>query len=325
MDSLAPIVLFVYNRPRHTQLTLTALAKNKLASQSLLYVYADGKKKETDTNDEQNIASTRKIVESIKGFAEVKLHFNDRNKGLSNSIIEGITEVVNRHKKIIVLEDDIIVSPHFLTYMNDGLDIYEEKEEVISIHAYNYPVENNRLPKTFFMRGADCWGWATWKRGWDLFEPDSAKLYQSIISQGLEFEFNRENSYPFSDMLLDEMNRKVNSWAIRWYASAFLNNKYTLYPNMSLIYNTGFDSSGTHSGAVDRFNHKNWNNKKPVNIKSAKIIETNKLALERWKRYFEGLNKPANKKEDRVPLDSHYSLERIYNRIKRQITHGKLM
>jgi hypothetical protein len=153
-----------------------------------------------------------------------------------------------------MMEDDNICSPYFLEFMNEGLRMYENEERVISIHVYVYPVRA-ALPETFFIRGADSWGWATWTRGWDLYERDGQKLLNELEEKNLAREFNFGGRYNFTKMLRDQTRGKVDSWSIRWYASAFLKNKLTLYPGRSLIQNIGFDTSGTHTsvktGALD--------------------------------------------------------------------------
>ncbi|GHT84207.1 hypothetical protein FACS1894137_06970 [Spirochaetia bacterium] len=164
---------------------------------------------------------------------------------------------------MIVLEDDLITSPYFLTYMNDALNLYEQDERVVSIHGYVYPIKQ-KLPDYFFLRGADCWGWATWKRGWDLFNPDGQFLLNEIKKQKLEKHFNFNNTFNYTGMLQAQIDGKVSSWAIRWYASAFLENKYTLYPGMSFIENIGNDGSGTHRGSTEIFKTKFSDCYKPV-------------------------------------------------------------
>jgi hypothetical protein len=136
--------------------------------------------------------------------------------------------------------------------MNDGLVRYEHEERVISIHGYIYPVKDV-LPETFFIRGADCWGWATWKRGWDLFEADGKKLQEQIKVHKIKKSFNYDGVYDLTGMLASQVKGKVDSWAIRWYASAVLADKLTLYPGKSLIVNIGNDSSGTHCGTTEVF------------------------------------------------------------------------
>ena len=238
---LAPIVLFVYNRPDHTKQTVEALQKNELAIDSELFIYSDAAKNE---NAEQKVNEVREYIKNIDGFKKVTIVEREKNWGLANSIIDGVTKIVNEYGKIIVLEDDLVTSPYFLKFMNEALDIYEDESQVISIHGYIYPI--NGLPETFFIKGADCWGWATWKRGWDIFEADGQKLLNELKKRKLQKEANFNNSYGYVEMLESQILGKNNSWAIRWYASAFLKDMLTLYPGKSYVQNIGHDSQGTH-------------------------------------------------------------------------------
>jgi hypothetical protein len=243
----APIVLFVYNRPEHTRKTVEALSANMLANESDLFIYSDAAKNDTVT---ERVNAVRSYIKTVSGFKSVTIIERDRNWRLAPSIIDGVTNVVNQYGKVIVLEDDIVTSPWFLTYMNDALTLYENNERVICIHGYVYPVKK-KLPDYFFIRGANCWGWATWKRGWDIFNPDAEFLLMEIEKQKLKRDFNFNNSYDFTGMLRDTIDGKISSWAVRWHASAFLSDKYTLYPGISFIKNIGLDGSGTHCKEID--------------------------------------------------------------------------
>jgi hypothetical protein len=247
----APIALFVYNRLSHTQQTIHALKKNALAKESDLFIFADGVK---SASDSEKVSALRNYLLTIDGFNSVTVTESHTNQGLANSIINGISRVLENHEEIIVLEDDMVTSPYFLTYMNQALSIYQSCEDVISIHGYIYPVKHS-LPETFFLKGADCWGWATWKRGWALFEADGAKLLKELKQKKLTNEFDFNGSYGFTKMLVKQIKGQNNSWAIRWYAAAFLKNKLTLYPGRSLVNNIGNDTSGTHSWDSERFEH----------------------------------------------------------------------
>jgi hypothetical protein len=246
---LAPIALFVYNRLWHTQQTVEALQKNHLAPESDLVIFSDGPKSDAAR---AQVEAVRQYLHTITGFRSVAVVGRPENQGLSRSVIAGVTEVVNRYGKVIVLEDDLVTSPHFLSYMNQALDLYEFEDKIISVHAYIYPVAV-QLPATFFLRGADCWGWATWKRGWDLFEPDGKKLLDALTNQRLIHAFDFEGAYPYSRMLAEQVAGQNDSWAVRWYATAFLCDKLTLYPGQSLIHNIGNDNSGTHSEATAHY------------------------------------------------------------------------
>jgi hypothetical protein len=239
--NLTPIILFVYNRPWHTEQTVEALKKNELAGESDLFIFSDGPK----TANDENMKKVREYIKTIDGFKSITIIEREKNLGLANSVVEGVTEIVNKFGKVIVLEDDLVTSRHFLRFMNDALNIYEQEEKVVSIHGYSYPVKS-KLPETFFLKGADCWGWATWKRGWDIFNSDGSELLTQIYKRNLQKEFDFNGSYPFTDMLKSQMEGEIDSWAIRWYASAFLKNKLTLYPGKSLVKNIGMDGSGIH-------------------------------------------------------------------------------
>jgi hypothetical protein len=249
MQHLSPIIIFVYNRPVHTRLTVDALKKNIFAQESDLIIFSDAPKSEAQAG---KVNEVRQYIRQIGGFKSVTIVERESNCGLANSVISGVTDIVERFGRVIVLEDDLVVSPYFLQYMNDALIRYEEQSEVISVHGYSYPV-SGKLPETFFIRGADCWGWGTWKRGWKIFEPDGKKLLAELERNNLAHKFNYDGAYSFTGMLKDQIAGRNNSWAIRWHASAFLANRLTLYPGESLVKNIGFDSSGTHCGSSDGY------------------------------------------------------------------------
>jgi hypothetical protein len=263
--------------------TIRSLQKNDLAKDSELIIISDGPRSDKDM---ESVFSVREYIKTVSGFKDVSVVERENNLGLAQSIISGVTEFANRHGRVIVLEDDMISSPYFLKFMNDGLEYYEDEENVISIHGYSFPVQG-RLPETFFLKGAECWGWATWKRGWDLFESDGKKLLAEILRRkvGTEFDFN--GAYPYVKMLEDQTKGKNDSWAIRWSASAFLKDRLTLHPGRSLIRNIGTDESGTHCGKTDRYDVDV--SREPV-IVSGIPIEENWMARKEIERYLRTLN-----------------------------------
>lgn len=273
MTNYSPIVLFVYNRLFHTQKTVEALKKNYGAKNSELIIYSDAFK---DVDGEKKVNDVRKYLKTIKGFKSVKIIERKENYGLAKSIISGVSEVVNKYGSIIVLEDDLVTSKYFLQYMNDALDVYHNENKVISIHGYVYPVKK-QLPETFLMRGADCWGWATWKRGWRLFESDAIKLKKELIKKKLVNKFNMDGASKYMDMLDGFIDGKNNSWAVRWHASAILNDKLTLYPRKSLVKNIGLDNSGVNS-SYDRSLVSEVSDSK-INVIKLKIEEDNSSFL----------------------------------------------
>jgi len=245
-NNLAPIVLFVYNRPWHTQQTLDALAKNTLALDSELIVFCDGPKEGLVASSLELIEKTREIVKGESRFHSVQVIESKENKGLADSIIGGVTEVVNQYGKIIVLEDDLITSPGFLQYMNDALWLYENEPRVMHISGFIYPVLTP-LPETFFIKPTSCWGWGTWKRAWDYFKKDVDNQIEALEKSNAWSEFTFENSYlSYKKQLFLNKNKEINTWAIFWQTSVFLNNGLSLHPYPSLVQNIGFDGSGVH-------------------------------------------------------------------------------
>jgi len=172
----APVALFVYNRPWHTRQAIKALQANVEATKTPLYIFSDAPRNSAAS---RAVAEVRSLLREISGFKSLSIIERENNFGLARSIIDGVSQVCKQHDRVIVLEDDLVTSPYFLKFMNEGLRKYQDDEQVISIHGYIYPLEQT-LPETFFLKGADCWGWATWKRGWDLFESDGQSLLDEL-------------------------------------------------------------------------------------------------------------------------------------------------
>ena len=263
----APIALFAFNRIDHLRQTVAALKTNLEAKSSHLYIYCDGPKIKEHAFAVQKV---RDFVNQIDGFASIDRHYQESNIGLAKSIIAGVSEVVARHGCVIVVEDDLVVSPYFLAYMNKGLRLYKDEPTVASIHGYSYPITET-LPETFFLRGADCWGWATWSRAWKCFEPDGKKLLTALRQRKLFHAFDMNGAYPYTRMLTNQIKGKNNSWAVRWHASCFLANMLTLYPGKSLVNNIGMDGNGTHCTTTDEFAQVISTD--PVNVEWQKPVE----------------------------------------------------
>jgi hypothetical protein len=243
MQNLAPIALFVYNRPEHTRRTLSYLQKNLLADESRLFIFSDGPKTEAD---KAKIEQVRQLASEATGFKSVKLIEREENLGLANSIISGVTKLVNEYEKVIVFEDDLLSSPYTLQYFNESLGRYAKEEKVMHVGAYMYNLLDKTLPQTFFYRAATSWGWATWARAWKDFEPDIDKLIGKFDKAKIH-QFSIEGNMNFWKQMEQFKAGRNNSWAIRWYASIFLKNGLTLNPSYSLVHNIGHDGTGVHS------------------------------------------------------------------------------
>ncbi|MEO6632237.1 MAG: glycosyltransferase [Mucilaginibacter sp.] len=249
MQNLAPIALFVYNRPEHTRRTISYLQKNLLADESRLFIFSDAPK--TD-DDKAKVEQVRNFIKDVTGFKSVKIIERKENLGLANSIISGVTQLVAEYGKIIVFEDDLLSSPHTLQYFNEGLDRYAKEEKVMHIGAYMYELADKNLHETFFWRAATSWGWATWARAWNHFEDDVDVLLNQFDRNKTD-QFSINGTMNFWKQLTGFKAGKNNSWAIRWYASIFLKGGLTLNPSTSLIQNIGNDGSGVHSNKEEMY------------------------------------------------------------------------
>ena len=239
---ISPIVIFTYNRLDHLDTLINSLEQNELFKKSKILVFSDGPKKELDIEK----------IEKIRIYLKKKLISNNseiversNNFGLSKNVITGINQTFNDYDQAIILEDDLEVSPFFLNYMNNALNLYASSEDVASISGYMYPINSKNFSNDyFFLKLVESWGWGTWRRAWNNFETDSVKLKNEIDERKLVDEFNFSSGISYYKMLNDNINGANDSWAIRWYASTFLKNMNTLFPSKSFVKNIGIDNSG---------------------------------------------------------------------------------
>lgn len=303
--TLAPIVIFCYNRVLHLQRTVNALLRNEEAANSTLIIYSDGARAE---KDEEAVKAVRAYVHQITGFADVKIVERPVNYGLAKNVIDGVTETVNQYGSVIVLEDDAEAGPYFLRFMNDGLTRYATNTDVACLCGYLYPVKK-KVPDAFFLYGADCTAWATWKHQWALFEPDGQKILDTIERQKSSWRFDFDGSYPYIQMLKDQIAGKNNSWAIRWYGSAFIHNKLTLYPGKSLVRDIGWDNTGDNCEVNEAFNVELC--LEPISLDGIEVAH-NEQGYKAFKDFFISLNGWSNFKRLR---------KRFKKRLKYFFTH----
>lgn len=277
--SLAPIILFVYKRPGHTKKTIDSLSKNVLANESELYIYSDNAK---TSEDEKLVGEVKNYIESIKGFKKINIEKREKHLGLAESVIAGVTEILSVYKKVIILEDDLVVSPDFLIFMNKALDFYENNQSIFSISGYNFPIKiPNEYQKDFYIfPRASSWGWATWLNRWEKadWEIKDFELFKS--NKTMQAQFNLGGS-DLSSMLMAQKYGYINSWAVRWSYAHFKNNAYCLYPVLSRIKNIGFDNTATHKVKTSKFEIE-------INYTKAEIKFSNDLEIN--KQIFSQLN-----------------------------------
>ena len=251
MNTLAPIIVFSYNRPDHLRQTLEALAKNALADQSILYIYCDGAKENASEEQIAQVQENRRVAHAASGFKEITVIERATNIGLKANIVGAVTEIVNQYGRVITLEDDIITSLGFLRYMNDALEMYKDDEQVMHISAYMWP-HRSKLPQTFFYPVPyPGGGWATWKRAWQHYTDDTQSLY-SYWSTRWD-EFNTFGGDYLQIQLEANYRGALRTWFIKWHAVMLMRGALTLYPGQSLTNNIGFDSQATNCYTTDKF------------------------------------------------------------------------
>ncbi len=264
MQELAPIVLFVYNRPSHTKKTIEALKNNELAGESDLFIFSDGAKSE---NNAQRVDEVRAYIKTIKGFGGVEVTEREKNFGLAHSILSGVNHVSSLYDRVIVLEDDVITAHSFLTFMNNALEFYQTNKSIFSVSGYPYSIKipGSYKKDVFISYRASSWGWGTWKDRWEKVDWEVKDFSSFIKDKKAQKLFNRAGE-DVTPMLKAQIWGEIDSWAIRWTYSHSKHNAYCLLPIIPLCKNIGTDSSGTHSATSQRFDVNINNNRNIIKL-----------------------------------------------------------
>lgn len=278
----APIVLFTYNRPAHTRLTIESLATNKLSRESDLFVFSDGPRNATDRDA---VSAVRDYLSTIQGFKHITIVARERNFGLADSIVDGVTSTIEKYGHVIVLEDDLELSPFFLHYMNDALIRYQDAHRVMHIAGYMLPISSDGLPQSFFLRQSSCWGWATWARAWKYFSRNDA-TFDGFTKTDIH-RFNLDGTIDYWKQAMDNRSGKLKTWAVYWYASVYKRQGLCLHPRSSLVNNTGHDGSGVNCGKETRFTASLL--QEPIRDFPEEISEC-QLAMQRFQETLAGQN-----------------------------------
>lgn len=242
--NLAPVLLFAYKRPWHLKQTVEALQRNILADQSELFIFSDGQKTVAEA---KKIAEVRKYIYSIRGFARINIFTQKINQGLANSIITGVTKIIKKYGKVIVLEDDLLSSPNYLKFMNSALNYYEKDKRIFSVTGYNYPIKipNSYHEQVYLAYRCTSWGWATWRNRWQKVDWMIRDYKEFIKSDCAKREFIKGGE-DLTALLEYQMRGFIDSWAIRFCYAHYKNNAFCLHPTVSKIKNIGLEGSGTH-------------------------------------------------------------------------------
>lgn len=277
MSTKTAIVLLGFNRPQHMERLLSTLENNREFRTIPVLAFVDGPR---NGDDEELIGQVVKAILSVRPDADITRRIE--NLGVAKSVTSAVTKALIEYEQVVVLEDDLELSPQFLRYMLDALDLYRAEPKVASIHGYTIPMRG--LPhSTYFLRGADCWGWGTWRTSWRLYQDDSAYLLNELMKKSCESAFTFHHSSPHLDLLRAADKGEIDSWAIRWHASVFLTGGLTLNPAVSLVRNAGMDGSGRHSGATSLY--ESTVSIAPVPVEEIPIVESAK-AFQQYRRFY---------------------------------------
>ena len=290
-----PVVLFVYNRLDHTERVLDSLAKNLLSDETDLYIFSDAAKSEAGKAAVEEVRACIYKKEWQPFFKSITITEAEKNKGLAASIIGGVTEIVRSYGKVIVVEDDLILSKYFLKYMNEALTFYEKEEDIWSISGYSFPMKSlKKYPHDVFYSYRGCsWGWGTWADRWEMADWEVKDYEKFLQDPKWQKRFNRGGG-DLTHMLALQRSGEIDSWAIRWVFSQSNLNMYTVYPKESYLENDGCDGSGTNSGTHKEFVTKLQEKKSDVKFECVGLYSP--IVKEFYRKYTDTLDKKIKRR-----------------------------
>lgn len=247
---MSPICLFVYKRYDTTKLMLESLLACPECADSELYVFMDEARNDSEADDVEKV---RALFDNLQGFKAIHPYPARMNKGMARSVIDGVTTVLQQHESIIVLEDDLVVAPDFMTFMNAAIETYKDREDIWSISGYTPELkETAQYDKSgvFIVPRAQCWGWATWQDRWETVDWEVSDFNHLARHKKLRDKFNMGGNDLFRTLEMEHRER-IESWAVRWAYAASKQNKWTVNPMESKVQNIGLKSSTSHVGWHD--------------------------------------------------------------------------
>ena len=282
MENLSPIVLFVYNRIAHVTKTVDALKQNDFSDKSDLIIISDGAKSD---KEEDQVQEVREFIKTIDGFKSTTIIEREKNYGLANNVISGVTEAFENYSKVIVLEDDVVCSKTFLYYINNLLLYYANNDQVFSVSGYTFPI---KIPEdykydVYFSQRASSWGWGTWKDRWARATWNMNDL-QKLSKDKESLSSFLEGGSDLQRMIKDQLSGKINSWAIRWTLSHFVNNAYCVYPTRSRVKNIGMGRSATHTRTTKKYDVEIFED--DGEMKLLEQIKFDKRITDNFKKFF---------------------------------------
>lgn len=239
-------MVLAYNRPYHLERCLVTLLDARKVNRLTIFVGIDGPKNREDQMLTRKSCSVARVL--LPGNGTI-FRMNE-NIGCAGHMKLRVDAILKKFEAVIVLEDDLLVAPDFIDWMLAGLARYRFEARVFSLSGYSMP--GIVAPRGgYFQRGAECQGWATWKRAWSAYRDSAKDLCDEIAGRGLVRDFNSDGAYDYFGLLQKVANGKSRTWAVNWHASVFCANGLSWFPPVSLVENIGLDGSGAHTRAGD--------------------------------------------------------------------------
>lgn len=304
----SPVIIVAYNRDAHFRMTLKALSLNIDAINTMLYCYLDGPKNPDDSIAQEKIIDV--INQYKKNFKKVEIIIREYNYGLAKNITEAVTETVSKYGKVIVLEDDIVTSKSFIKFMNNALKFYENNEKIWHIAAHSEINFEDRKDEIYIWSVMNCWGWATWANRWKYFEKNPEHLINDF-SEDMIRDFDLDGCGYFWYQVVANASKRIDTWAIFWYATIFKNNGFCVNPYFSFAKNIGLDGTGVHCDFdVDRMKNQILNHDGEF-VGKKEIIEDTVIKASIRDTYF------ARRKTLTYIKKAYSSRKNLYNYIRK--------
>jgi len=313
--SHCPIVIFLYKRPHHAQQLLDSLQKCSRLEECEVFIYCDGVKKPADA---AGVQETRSIADEFASRNNASVVKRGQNMGLARSIVDGVSQMCAQFGRVIILEEDFILHPYFLDFMLQSLDRYADEEKVAQVAGFSFPINRSLGSDAYFMPIISIWGWATWRRAWNLFSWETLPALETLGNNSeIQHKFDVDGSYPYTDMLRQVAKGQLDAWAVLWYWQTFTRNMLTLSPRESLVWQNGFDDSAVHTKEIwvgmqepiNKFLQTNW---QPV-VSFPKLVETNTAAFENLKNFLRSKSPESPTKVQKFK----WSIKKTWSRISK--------
>lgn len=240
---LTPLAVFAYRRPDHLRRLMESLAACHRCAEVIPVIFCDGARTRKDIRE---VEKTRLEAAEWQRKLGGQVVMRDKNIGLAQSVISGVSELCNRNERVIVVEDDLVLGRNFLAHHLDALEKYEHTQDVWQVSGFSFRMEPVKEGFCYFLPIISTWGWSTWKRAWSLFDPASITPTSTAMDEKTRARFDIDHAFGYSKMLSDSLKGRNDSWGIRWNWRVFDAGGMVLYPPKSLVHNAGFDGSGSH-------------------------------------------------------------------------------